>query len=1217
MSGEKRVIISKQYLTDMGNAIRNKLGDYSKNYKVGEMADAIRSIQTNTFVTSFLHDKTPLYSGTFGTCSWEISTKGVLFLYAGVLPDISRGKCENGKDFVRDTGKTNSPWYDYRSFIKLVSFEGPVIAGVDMSYFFAGLDKLWLINSISYLNLTKSNNISFMFQNCKGLAGIDFSVNDFTNIIDMSYIFNGCSQIMEIKFPDIDYVDYHCGYDVQNLQYAFAACVLLDKIDISFLDEGRNIVNMECTFDGCSALESITTRFKRLSKLQNLRYAFRNCTKLLNLDCSEWITTNALTNLQQTFQNCVCLTVLDLSGFDISGATVLNQIFSGCSALGEIKTDNGWVFNANASVQQMFANCAAYLNTRQWDVSALQNFEAFFQDWKGNQILDFTLWDTSNALNMKSLFRNCINLTGVSIFSFEPVKCTDLSYMFYNCRNLKLDDITFFYDFDSTRDVTSVESMFENCILFNEFHFPFSTYHVTNYQKMLQGCYQIKSIDWTTWILHGADNDDGTAKSYSINAQNMLKNCSNLRELYIGNSYDSNLFMPPRVETNSSTLVNTYTWYQPCFPIYMYEANASIDILPEQIYDMDWGIYTGLKTYYGCGALSTGREVNGYLKYLASGIAYSSTSYSQMDSNIKIINFQLATGDQNEEFFESDSSWYGIGCYYNRAGAYAKWDEETATITIVTNERFILFNKNCESLFRGMRALEQINFAYINTYSVTTLESAFQECRSMESFDFTLFNTAKNQSFKNCFNNCVSLKSIDLTYFETNVLANIETMFMNDNQLETLTFFNQVGQNPLNAKELFVGCTNLSTFNQPVTSDLFSFSNLDGAFYQCSSLTSLDLNNWSVTGLSSLSYIFADCTNLEIIDIEDWEFDNDVLKKLTRLFQNCRNLYSIKFPINMPTLIPTDISYMFQNCEKLGTTRTLVNEEYSFIPGVFTLPGLLLQNVISGNSTTRINAKGVLAGCKGIKELDLSKLNIISTETLDNTNLLTGNQKNISNWSRYNIDNYANTNFSNEYDNVNDINTMKLTGRGGYEKIVIPLSVIANTNYTFSLAFNTPSGYNGNARYYITGNASNYQGGVSDLIVSSVNFNNMVSEQPYEYLVNFNSGNRTTIYCIIYLAEVSDGREYIYQFSKMGLYRNNTNALPDTTDFLSAETGAQGGYALDTIITSNLIGAYFVGNKNFTAREPSTSSITYINSNNEKFNAIPPNIADTYTIQYN
>jgi hypothetical protein len=127
----------------------------------------------------------------------------------------------------------------------------------------------------------------------------------------------------------------------------------------------------------------------------------------------------------------------------------------------------------------------------------------------------------------------------------------------------------------------------------------------------------------------------------------------------------------------------------------------------------------------------------------------------------------------------------------------------------------------------------------------------------------------------------------------------------------------------------------------------------------------------------------------------------------------------------------------------------------------------------------------------------------------------------------------------------------------------------------------------------------------------------MASEQSYEYLVNFNSGNRTTVYCIIYLAEVSDDREYIYKFSKMGLYRNNTNALPDTTDFLTAETGAQGGYALDTIITSNLIGAYFVGNKNFTAREPSASSITYINSNNEKFNAIPPNIADTYTIQYN
>ena len=66
---EKRVIISKQYLKDIGNAIRNKLGTYNKTYKPEEMADAIRSIQTNTFVTSFLHDKNIIYSGTIGGCS--------------------------------------------------------------------------------------------------------------------------------------------------------------------------------------------------------------------------------------------------------------------------------------------------------------------------------------------------------------------------------------------------------------------------------------------------------------------------------------------------------------------------------------------------------------------------------------------------------------------------------------------------------------------------------------------------------------------------------------------------------------------------------------------------------------------------------------------------------------------------------------------------------------------------------------------------------------------------------------------------------------------------------------------------------------------------------------------------------------------------------------------------------------------------------------------
>lgn len=109
MSDEKMVITSKQYFTDIGNAIRNKLGDYTKKYTPEEMPDAIRSIQTNTFVTSFLHDKTALYSGTIGSCSWEISTKGVLFIYAGMLPDISRGTCEDGKDFVYSSSKTTSP----------------------------------------------------------------------------------------------------------------------------------------------------------------------------------------------------------------------------------------------------------------------------------------------------------------------------------------------------------------------------------------------------------------------------------------------------------------------------------------------------------------------------------------------------------------------------------------------------------------------------------------------------------------------------------------------------------------------------------------------------------------------------------------------------------------------------------------------------------------------------------------------------------------------------------------------------------------------------------------------------------------------------------------------------------------------------------------------------------------------------------------------------
>ena len=60
---------------------------------------------------------------------------------------------------------------------------------------------------MNYLDLGKTTNMSYMFHSCKGLAGVDFSTNDFTNVTDMSYIFNNCSRLIEVKFPDINYVD--------------------------------------------------------------------------------------------------------------------------------------------------------------------------------------------------------------------------------------------------------------------------------------------------------------------------------------------------------------------------------------------------------------------------------------------------------------------------------------------------------------------------------------------------------------------------------------------------------------------------------------------------------------------------------------------------------------------------------------------------------------------------------------------------------------------------------------------------------------------------------------------------------------------------------------------------------------------------------------------------------------------------------------------------
>lgn len=97
------------------------------------------------------------------------------------------------------------------------------------------------------------------------------------------------------------------------------------------------------------------------------------------------------------------------------------------------------------------------------------------------------------------------------------------------------------------------------------------------------------------------------------------------------------------------------------------------------------------------------------------------------------------------------------------------------------------------------------------------------------------------------------------------------------------------------------------------TSNLVSGNQM---FYNCSNLTKLNLNNWSVSNMKNFQYMFRECTSLTELHIENWITSS--VTNMDSLLFNCKNLKSIdlnKWDVNKAT----NLCRIFYGCSSLTT----------------------------------------------------------------------------------------------------------------------------------------------------------------------------------------------------------------------------------------------------------------------------------------------------------
>ena len=318
------------------------------------------------------------------------------------------------------------------------------------------------------------------------------------------------------------------------------------ELDVSKLDTS-NVTNMMYMFNNCSNLTSIGNVSNwDTSKVTTMSDMFYNCNKLTSLDVSNW-DTGKVEYMYNMFRNCSTLTTLDLSNFNTTNVTNMGYMFFGCTRLQILDLSNFDASNVNNDygMVSMLASCNS-LHTLRLDNCNRTTINRIINSLPtGNIGVSRIIYcDEANATELKAP-------TGWR-FSFEPeekpYKFTDnaditevtgdtvtitsehidLSEMFSNCYNLYSVDTNNWY----TGNVTNMERMFYGCSSLTTIDgiSNWDTSYVTSMSNMFDGCGSLYSLDLSNW------------HTSSVNYMaNMFANCG-LNELNISNFDTSNVW---------------------------------------------------------------------------------------------------------------------------------------------------------------------------------------------------------------------------------------------------------------------------------------------------------------------------------------------------------------------------------------------------------------------------------------------------------------------------------------------------------------------------------------------------------------------------------------------------------------------------------------------------------------------------------------------------
>lgn len=468
--------------------------------------------------------------------------------------------------------------------------------------------------------------------------------------------------------------------------------------------------------------------------------------------------------------------------------------------------------------------------------------------------LDLTNVDTSQTVNMSSMFKGSYMLESIILKGIDTSNVTDMSRMFSTGDGMKISelDLSGF----NTSNVVDMSGMFEYSDKLKSLNLSsFNTQKVKKLTGMFRWCFKLTNLILPVGFGSACEDMSG-----------MFEFCFSIKTFDLTN-----------LDTSSATSVAGM--FAGCMNIEKvifkdFYMRNELKTEGQTDWDYEWDTSAGEKSILASIDQSQFNMLNAMYKI---GIEFKSMSLPKVE--------YIATTIPNNiflnKFAESIVS-------LNLAGVDVDGNNSIATSTSkLTSMR---------GMFKGCSKLESIDLSNFNTTNTTDMAEMFKDCSYLTSINLSNFNTTNTTNMAEMFKNCQRLTKLDVSRFNTSKVVDMSNMFYDVENVTKLDLSNFDTSKVQNMAGMFASLWGVTTIGYSKNDDVVlgerfttaKVTNVAGMFGYNVTLTTLDISKFDLSKLVAPTA-------------------TDSIEGANMMFSMCGKLAKIKTPTAISQTVEIDL----------------------------------------------------------------------------------------------------------------------------------------------------------------------------------------------------------------------------------------------------------------------------------------------------------------------